>query len=190
MGSLVNTSKLWIGSGVAIAVIMGAGTAYLLKAPEVAKVPITTTAVAEITVTTYLIESRENKFVAVPIPVKAKNSEEAIATALKDMITAKKTNLSNNLSNNLYSAVPENTQILSVAIKNNEIRLNISKEFTSGGGSASMRGRLIQLLYSATSLNPDADLFLSIEGKPLQYLGGEGLEVSQPLRRQNFSLEF
>jgi spore germination protein GerM len=182
MGSLVNTSKLWIGSGMAIAVLAGAGTAYLLKSPEVAKVPITTTAVAEITVTAYLIESRENKFVAVPIPVKAKNSEEAISTALKDMITAKKPNL--------YSAIPENTKILSLAIKNNEIRLNLSQEFTLGGGSASMRGRLIQLLYSATSLNPDANLFLSVEGKPLQYLGGEGLEVSQPLRRQNFPLEF
>jgi spore germination protein GerM len=178
----VNTSKFWIGSAIAIAVIVGAGTAFVLRSSDPVKVTIPNNAVAEITVTGYLIESRGNRFVAVPVPVKAKNSEEAIATALKDIITEKK--------DNLYSAIPENTQILDLAIVNNDIRLNLSKEFTKGGGSASMKGRLVQLLYTATSLNPSANLFLSIDGKPLEDLGGEGLEVSQPLRRQDYSLEF
>jgi spore germination protein GerM len=53
-----------------------------------------------------------------------------------------------------------------------------------------MNGRIVQLLYTATSLNPSANLFLSIDGKPLEDLGGEGLEIPQPLRRQDFSLEF
>jgi spore germination protein GerM len=178
----VTTPKFWIGSAIALAMIIGAGTAYMSKSPDVVKVPNPTVAVAQITVTAYLIESRENKFVAVPIPVKAKNNEEAIATALKDIITEKK--------DNLYSAIPEDTKVLSLSINNNDIRLNLSKEFTTGGGSASMRGRLIQLLYTSTSLNPDANLYISVEGKPLEDLGGEGLEVSQPLRRQSFSLEF
>jgi spore germination protein GerM len=176
------TSKFWIGSAIAIAVIVGTGTAYILKSPEVIKVNDPTTQLAQITVTGYLIESRENKFVAVPIPVKAKNHEEAIATALNNIITSK--------AENLYSAIPEGTKILNLEISGNDIRLDLSQAFTSGGGSASIRGRLIQVLYTATSLNPEANLFLSVEGKPLEYLGGEGLEVSQPLRRQSFSLEF
>lgn len=176
----VTTSKFWIGSAIAIAVIVGTGSAFVLRDPS--RVIISDNPVAQITVTGYLIESRGNKFVAVPVPVKAKNKEEAIATALKDIITEKK--------DNLYSAIPENTQILDLAIVNNDIRLNLSKEFTKGGGSASMKGRLVQLLYTATSLNPSANLFLSIDGKPLEDLGGEGLEVSQPLRRQDYSLEF
>jgi spore germination protein GerM len=184
MGIQAATSKFWIGSGIAIAMIVGAGTAYMLKSPDAIKDPIPVTTVAQITVTGYLIEARENKFVAVPISVKAKNNEEAIATALKNIITEKKEN------QNLYSAIPEGTQILSLTIANNDIRLNLSKEFTTGGGSASMRGRLIQLLYTSTSLNPDGNLFLSVEGKPLESLGGEGVEVSQPLRRQSFALEF
>lgn len=177
-------SKFWIGSAIAIAMIIGGGTAYLLKspAPDIAKVTVPNINADQITVTAYLIEPRDNKFVAIPIPVKAQNKEVAIATALKNIITDKK--------DNLYSAIPEGTQILSLAISNNDIRINLSKQFTSGGGSDSMKGRLIQLLYTATSLNPDANLFLSVEGKPLEYLGGEGLEVSQPLRRQNFALEF
>lgn len=175
-------TKFWIGSSVAIAIIVGAGAAYVFKSPDLIKEPVSVTTVAQITVTAYLIEARENKFVAVPIAVKAKNNEEAIATALKNIISEKQ--------ENLYSAIPEGTQILSLAIANNDIRLNLSKDFTTGGGSASMRGRLIQLLYTATSLNPNANLFLSVEGKPLESLGGEGVEVTQPLRRQSFALEF
>ncbi|AFY74168.1 sporulation/spore germination protein [Synechococcus sp. PCC 7502] len=177
----VNIPKFWIGSAIVVAMIVGAGTAYILKSPDVTITNPTST-VGEITITGYLIEPRGNKFVAVPVPVKAKNNQDAIATALNQIITTK--------SDNLYSAIPTDTKVLDLRVTGNDIYLNLSKQFTSGGGSDSMRGRLIQLLYTATSLNPNANLFLSVEGKPLDYLGGEGLEVSQPLRRQNFSLEF
>jgi len=178
------SNKFWIGSAILIAMMIGGGTAYLLKspAPDITKVTIPITNADQITVTAYLIESRDNKFVAVPVPVKAQNKEVAISTALKNIITEKK--------DNLYSAIPEGTEVLSLTINNNDIRIDLSKQFTTGGGSNSMKGRLIQLLYTATSLNPDANLFISVEGKPLEYLGGEGVEVSQPMRRQNFALEF
>lgn len=175
-------TKLWIGGAVTVAILIGAGTAYFFKNPEAINIINPTNQVAEITVTGYLIESRDNKFVAVPIPVKAKNNEEAIATAFKTLISQQRSDL--------YSAIPPETQILGLVINGDDIRLNLSQPFTAGGGSASMHGRLIQTLYTATSLNPNANLFLSVEGKPLEYLGGEGLEVPQPLRRANLALEF
>jgi spore germination protein GerM len=90
----------------------------------------------------------------------------------------------------LYSAIPTNTKVLSATTKNKEIRINLSKAFTSGGGSASMQGRIIQVLYTATTLEPDAKVFLSVEGKPLKLIGGEGLEVPQPMTRKDFALDF
>ncbi len=196
MGIRATASKVWIGSGIMFAIIFGAGTAYILKSPPaVIKAPIINNSAVnnsvnnnsaqvpvQFSATAYLIAERGNKFVAVPVQVATKNSEEAIASALKNMIEVRKANL--------YSAVPEGTKILGLDLNQNNIRLNLSKEFTNGGGSDSMRGRLIQVLYTATSLNPDGNLFLSVEGKPLESLGGEGVEVSQPLRRQNFALEF
>lgn len=177
-----STSKLWIGGAMVVAIVLGAGTAYILKAPDGVNITNPISQIAEVTVTGYLIESKENRFVAVPIPVKAKNNEEAIATAFKTVITQQQ--------GELYSAIPPETQILGLTIEGDTIRLNLSQDFTKGGGSASMRGRLIQTLYTATSLNPNGDLFISVEGKPLDYLGGEGVEVSQPLRRANLALEF
>ena len=65
-----------------------------------------------------------------------------------------------------------------------------------GGGSSSMIYRVAQVLYTATSIDPEASVFLSIEGQPLNEnypLGGEGLLLDYPLNRknlqQNFSLE-
>lgn len=132
----------------------------------------------------YWIESSKNKLMAVPIAVKAKSSNEAIGSVLNTLIAETPP------ESTLYSAIPANTKVLKVTAKNKEIRIDLSKEFTKGGGSASMQGRIIQVLYTATSLELDAKVYLSVEGKPLKYIGGEGLEVPQPMTRKDFALEF
>jgi len=132
----------------------------------------------------YWIESSKNKLIAVPIAVKAKSNDEAIASVINTLISEKPP------ESELYSAIPTDTKVLSATTKNKEIRINLSKAFTQGGGSASMQGRIIQVLYTATSLEPDAKVYLSVEGKSLKYIGGEGLEVPQPMTRKDFALEF
>jgi spore germination protein GerM len=132
----------------------------------------------------YWIESKNNKLIAVPIAVKAKSNDEAIASVLNSLIAE------NPPESTLYSAIPVNTKVLSAVTKDQEIRLDLSRDFTSGGGSASMQGRIIQVLYTATSLEPNAKVYLSVEGKALKYIGGEGLPVPQPMTRKDFALEF
>ena len=150
---------------------------------QVAQSPSATRAV-EGQLAVYWIESSKNKLIAVPIAVKAKTNDEAIALVIKALITEKSP------ESELYSAIPASTKVLGASIKNKEIRINLSQDFTKGGGSASMQGRIIQLLYSVTSVEPDAKVYLSVEGKPLKSIGGEGLEVPQPMTRKDFALEF
>ncbi|AFY38896.1 Lipoprotein LpqB, GerMN domain protein [[Leptolyngbya] sp. PCC 7376] len=88
------------------------------------------------------------------------------------------------------SALPENTKVISHTIQDDGIVINLSEEFTLGGGSASMIGRLGQVLYTATSIEPDAAVWFQIEGQPLELLGGEGLVVEQPMTRAIFEQEF
>ncbi|MGF1494929.1 MAG: GerMN domain-containing protein [Microcoleaceae cyanobacterium] len=90
-----------------------------------------------------------------------------------------------------FSEIPSETQLISLRSENNsEVYVNLSPEFTQGGGSSSMIARLGQVIYTATSLNPEAKVWISVNGDPLTLLGGEGLEVPQPSTRANFNAEF
>jgi spore germination protein GerM len=88
------------------------------------------------------------------------------------------------------STIPAGTKLLSSAIKADGLHIDLSKEFTQGGGSTSMQGRIAQVLYTATSRNPDMPVWIDVEGKPLEALGGEGVEIKQPLTRKVFQQEF
>ena len=88
------------------------------------------------------------------------------------------------------STIPAGTKLLSSILKDDGLHIDLSKEFTQGGGSASMQGRIAQILYTATSRNPDTPVWLSVEGKKLDTLGGEGVEIKQPITRKSFQQEF
>jgi spore germination protein GerM len=91
------------------------------------------------------------------------------------------------------SAIPTGTRLLNLQVKAGEVHINLSREFGQGGGSSSLIYRVAQLLYTATCLEPDSRVYLSIEGQPLDEthpLGGEGLLLPAPLTRQTFAAEF
>lgn len=88
------------------------------------------------------------------------------------------------------SAIPANTRLLDLSIDASGIRIDFSTEFGLGGGSASMQARLGQAIFTATSLDPAAPVWISLEGQPLEILGGEGLLVEQPETRSSFRQRF
>ncbi|MBE9223009.1 GerMN domain-containing protein [Cyanobacterium stanieri LEGE 03274] len=89
-----------------------------------------------------------------------------------------------------FSAIPENTQLVNLDVKENGVYVDLSSEFTTGGGSASMIGRLGQVIYTASSLNPESPVWLSVNGEPLELLGGEGLEIEQPMTRDLYEQQY
>lgn len=91
---------------------------------------------------------------------------------------------------NVSSAIPPGTQLRNLTVKGDTVTVDLSQEFITGGGAASMQGRLGQAIYTATSLNPNAKVFLLVEGKPLETLGGEGLVIDQPITREVYQQDF
>ncbi|WP_414513615.1 GerMN domain-containing protein [Nostoc sp. PCC 9305] len=88
------------------------------------------------------------------------------------------------------TTIPKGTKLLGLKTENNEVHVNLSEDFTSGGGSTSMMGRVGQVVYTATTLNPKAKVYIDVNGKPLDVLGGEGVELQQPLTREQFQKDY
>jgi spore germination protein GerM len=116
----------------------------------------------------------------------AVSSEQALMEGMINL-------LSNPNKNGLDSAIPSGTRLLSMHLTSTGIYINLSREFGQGGGSSTMIYRVAQILYTATSLDPTAKVYLSIEGQLIDEnhpLGGEGLMLRQPLTRQQFAEDF
>jgi spore germination protein GerM len=89
------------------------------------------------------------------------------------------------------TAIPANTRLRSLKLRDRRnIYIDLSQEFVTGGGTASMSARVGQILLTATSLDPTAQVWLSVEGELLRELGGEGIEIPQPLTKTEFETNF
>lgn len=93
-------------------------------------------------------------------------------------------------SANYTSTIPQGTKLLDLNVTQEGVKVNLSQEFVDGGGSAAMSARLGQIIYTASSLKQDTPVWISVEGKPLEHLGGEGVILSQPMTRQEFDANF
>jgi spore germination protein GerM len=141
----------------------------------------------EIGAQVYWLSDRDGRLELVPAQVQAQKSaskQERLEVAFEELLAGSK-----NASET--TTIPEGTKLLSLSVKADGVHLNLSKDFTEGGGSASMTGRLAQVLYTATSIEPNSQVWIDVEGKPLELLGeGEGLMLEQPMTRKIFESDF
>lgn len=151
--------------------------------PSDSQTAVPQTATAEV----YWLDVEGTGFKLVPVPVQV-NRDNRDPNAL--LTTSFEKLLSGQTDSTAFSEVPTSTNLLSVEVRPDGVHVDLSQDFTQGGGSASMTGRLAQVVYTATSLDPDAPVWISVEGKPLEVLGGEGILVDQPITRSNVEENF
>ncbi|HCF27825.1 MAG TPA: spore germination protein [Cyanobacteria bacterium UBA11049] len=123
------------------------------------------------------------KLVPKTITTTAEQPSSVLETAFNDLLAGPK-------DTSVSTTIPAGTKLRSLKVNPDGIHIDLSQEFTNGGGSAAMIGRVAQVVYTATSLQPSDRVWIEVEGKPLEVLSGEGLELEQPLTRQSFQENF
>ena len=82
----------------------------------------------------------------------------------------------------IYSEIPANVDLISVnSIKDNGLAVDLSSNFGNGGGTQSIENRVKQLSKTIKSFAPNKSVYLYINGKEVEYLGGDGVFIKQPL---------
>ncbi len=86
----------------------------------------------------------------------------------------------------LQSEIPAGTELLDIGLEDETLILDLSEEFTDGGGSASILMRLAQVVHTGTQFESVDDVQILIEGQRVETIGGEGAMVAEPLTREDF----
>ncbi|HEX2469598.1 MAG TPA: GerMN domain-containing protein [Candidatus Limnocylindrales bacterium] len=86
----------------------------------------------------------------------------------------------------LSTAVPDGTSLLGIAIKDGVATVDLSREFESGGGSASASYRLGQVVFTLTQFSTVRAVLFQVEGRTITTFGAEGIVLDGPQRRADF----
>jgi germination protein M len=86
----------------------------------------------------------------------------------------------------LETAIPDGTRLRGLTISDGMATVDLSGEFGSGGGSASMLGRLAQVVYTLTQFPSVTGVSFKLDGEPVSTLGGEGVVLDHPQTRADY----
>lgn len=84
----------------------------------------------------------------------------------------------------LSSEIPAGTKILSIREGDSNILIDLSSTFESGGGAESTYIRVRQLIKTSLA-NTKLPVFLYIDGRQADVIGGEGIMLKQPLSERS-----
>jgi hypothetical protein len=85
----------------------------------------------------------------------------------------------------VFTTMPEGTRLLDLTLDANVATIDLSSEF-DGGGSASARIRLAQVVYTLTQFDPITAVRFEIDGEPVTAFSDAGIDLSAPVDRAFF----
>jgi germination protein M len=108
---------------------------------------------------------------------------KAVATAAMAALLAGPTETE---SGAMSSNVPAGTKLLGLTIKDGVATVDLSREFESGGGSASAAIRLGQVTYTLTQFSTVKSVLFKVEGQTVTVFGSEGIVLDGPVARRDY----
>jgi spore germination protein GerM len=89
-------------------------------------------------------------------------------------------------SRSISTAIPAGSQLLGLSIDNGVATVNLSSEFESGGGSASVLTRLGQVVYTLTQFPSVKSVQFQIDGQAKSAFSSEGVALDKPVGRTDY----
>jgi spore germination protein GerM len=86
----------------------------------------------------------------------------------------------------LSSAVPTDTLLLGITIRDGKATIDLSREFEAGGGSFGMTARLAQVVYTLTQFPTVDRVEFWLDGTPVTVFSSEGLLLEEPVSRSDY----
>ena len=120
----------------------------------------------------------------VPVLREVPKTTAVATTAMKSLLAGPTPNEGESFGPS--TAIPEGTRLLGLTVKNRVATVNLSTEFDSGGGTASMQYRLAQVVYTLTQFSTIKSLVFQIEGETVTVFGGEGIVLDGPQGRADY----
>ena len=114
----------------------------------------------------------------VPVKRKVHKEDSSIDATLRELFLGptKKEEIKG-----IMTEIPLGTRLIKVEESDDDILIDLSSQFLTGGGSATMQLRYLQLYKTLKNIAFGKTIYLYADGKSIKTIGGEGLEVSQPL---------
>ena len=87
-----------------------------------------------------------------------------------------------------YTEIPKTTKLLSIKQTEKKIIINFSEDFQNGGGTDSIYSRMMQLIKTAINNTKNKKIYLYLNGKQVNIIGGEGIMITQPLTEKSLEI--
>ncbi len=86
----------------------------------------------------------------------------------------------------LVTGIPAGTKLLGTSFSNGITTIDLSPEFVAGAGTASMKARLAEIVYTATQFSSITGVKFTIDGSALTTIAGTGITLGRAQTRGEF----
>lgn len=111
---------------------------------------------------------------------------QAVATAAMGELLSGPTAAEKTTWPAISTAIPSGTKLLGVTVDDGVAKVDLSSEFSSGGGTFSVTSRLAQVVYTLTQFPTVDAVEFYINGTRVNVFSGEGLILDGPQRFEDY----
>ena len=118
------------------------------------------------------------------VVTRAEQSTPRVGTAALEALLRGPTSLERDAG--VGTQIPDGTELLGLIVDDGIATVDLTSEYESGGGTASMTMRLAQVVCTLDQFPTVKGVLFRLDGQPVDVLGGEGIVIDHPLRCRDY----